>query len=345
MPESLFVLLLALAALALVRWSLVRLHEERWQIAATIPRRKEPDGAWRGTNLTYYGVFTATSAATAVAVFLLLAGAIGLPTSRTLPLFAIVAAFCAPAAKLTARWIEGKAHTFSVAGASFVGVAVTPLAILALGALPGAPIPMLATLAALSVAYVLGEGLGRLGCISFGCCYGRPVAELPEPWRRWLEPYSITFRGPTKKIAYASGMEGVRVVPVQAMTSVLYLSAGLAGMLLFLQDRFAAALIVTLALSQAWRAFSELLRADHRGGGRMTVYQGMSLVTVAFAIACVLALRGSGPVADLIGGLRTLWRPDVILLLEAIWLATFLYTGWSMVTGCVLSFHVHEDRV
>ena len=30
-------------------------------------------------------------------------------------------------------------------------------------------------LAALAIGYILGEGLGRLACLSFGCCYGKPL--------------------------------------------------------------------------------------------------------------------------------------------------------------------------
>jgi hypothetical protein len=40
-----------------------------------------------------------------------------------------------------------------------------------------------------------------------------------------------------------------------------------------------------------------------------------------------------------------IWNPAVILCLEALWALVFLYTGWSVVTGAALSFHVHEDRI
>jgi prolipoprotein diacylglyceryltransferase len=224
---------------------------------------------------------------------------------------------------------------------------VLPLAILVSNQLPGvAPLPVLPTLAAVSIAYVIGEGLGRLGCISFGCCYGKPVDALPPRVARLFGTRAVVFQGATKKIAYASGLEGVRVVPVQAMTSVAYLAAGLVGTLLFLHSCYAAALLATLAVAQLWRAFSETLRADHRGGGRLTVYQGMSLFAAALAMVCAAGLAGQpAPTASLARGFQQLWRPDVILILEASGIAMFLYTGWSMVTGSVLSFHVHEDRI
>ena len=36
-------------------------------------------------------------------------------------------------------------------------------------------LPVLPTLAALAVGYAFGEGIGRLACISYGCCYGKPL--------------------------------------------------------------------------------------------------------------------------------------------------------------------------
>jgi len=35
----------------------------------------------------------------------------------------------------------------------------------------------------------------------------------------------FTFHGKTKKIAYASQMEGIKVVPIQAITAIVYLMA------------------------------------------------------------------------------------------------------------------------
>jgi hypothetical protein len=35
----------------------------------------------------------------------------------------------------------------------------------------------------------------------------------------------------------------------------------------------------------------------------------------------------------------------MILALQGLWLAIFLYTGRSSVTGAQLTFHVHADRI
>ncbi len=348
MTEELLVLAVGGVLIAAWSWAVRAFPKERWQIIATVPRRKGEDGSWQGTNLTFYGLLTATSAILALATFLVLAGSIGVGVGQLLVLFALITATCLPAAKLLARLIEGKAHTFSIAGASFVGVLVAPLGMVALNALaePDRHVPIVATFAAYSIAYVFGEGLGRLGCISFGCCYGKPLTLLGEHSKRLFDRFHVEFQGSTKKIAYASGMEGVKVVPVQAVTSLLYFGLATVGTLFFLNGAFGVALVATLGLSHLWRAYSETLRADHRGGGRITVYQWMALATAGFAAAAAGLLPSEPQLAASLGrGLHVLWSPAMILLLEASWLAMFLYSGWSMVTGSVLSFHVNRDRI
>jgi hypothetical protein len=44
-------------------------------------------------------------------------------------------------------------------------------------------------------------------------------------------------------------------------------------------------------------------------------------------------------------GLHAFWTPEVILFLQALWLAVFLYTGKSRVTKSILSFHVVRDKI
>jgi hypothetical protein len=38
--------------------------------------------------------------------------------------------------------------------------------------------PIVPALAAVMIAYTFGEALGRLACISFGCCYGVSISKL-----------------------------------------------------------------------------------------------------------------------------------------------------------------------
>ena len=64
--------------------------------------------------------------------------------------------------------------------------------------------PMLETMGAIFIAYAFGEGIGRLACISFGCCYGKPLSECNPLIERIFQRWNFAFQGKTKKIAYAS---------------------------------------------------------------------------------------------------------------------------------------------
>jgi hypothetical protein len=348
MENVFFVVALGTCAALLLTWAFRTLPEERWQIMATVPRKKDRTGVWVGTNLTYYGLISASASILAVVIFLLLMTSVSVPLSAALMAAAVVLVCCLPAAKLVARAVEGKQHTFSVAGATFIGVLIAPLVVAALNVavgVNGPHSPMGPTVAAMSIAYVFGEGLGRLACISFGCCYGKPITEVGAAARRWFEKFHFAFSGSTKKIAYASNLEGIKVVPIQAMTSTLYVAVGLVAMLLFLESRFRTAFIVAIVCSQAWRVYSETLRADYRGDGKISAYQRMAAAGIVYAVAVAFAVPDTTTTADLSAGLAALWNPVVIIVLQLLWAFMFLYTGWSMVTGSQLSFHVHRDRI
>lgn len=141
-------------------------------------------------------------------------------------------------------------------------------------------------------------------------------------------------------------MEGIPLVPIQAITSAFCFLAAFTGTWLFFRSRFGAAFVVTIAATQVWRFASEGLRADYRGAGRITGYQVMALAMVAysFGLAAMLPLP-AGCISDPILGIRSLWNPAVLLFVEVLWGGVFVYYGRSKVTGSTLSIHVREDRV
>lgn len=348
--NEIFVLSLAGIFLPVFYWAFTTLPQERWQVLASIPIRKNEKGGWHGVNITYYGFFSATAYLFAVTVFFLLAASVGLQLAQIFVIGAIVIGLCVPAASLIARLVEGKKFTFTVGGASFVGIVTAPVIIwlvnLVFMPYKFPEILLFPTLAALSIAYIFGEGIGRLACISFGCCYGKPVSQVSEHLRGFFDKYHFTFYGPTKKVVYAGHLEGVQLVPIQGMTVVVYFMGGLAGMYLFLQGFFETALVVTLILSQIWRVYSETLRADYRGGKAISPYQVLAAVGVIYPLLLLAIFPLDVPIeANLTRGLVTLWHPVVIVFLQLIWLGLFIHTGWSMVTGSNLSFHVHQDRI
>jgi len=202
----LFLAALTLSLAGVLPWALRSLAAERWQMAAAVPLRKGADGAWEGLNLTYYGFFTATANALAVALFLTLSGAVGVGCGRFLLLVTAIFGVALPAARWIARYVENKPNTFTVGGASFAGMAVLPWAMVGLDAVLGTAggFEILPMLAAAATAYALGEGIGRLACISFGCCYGKPLSGFSPAVRRWLGPLSVVFYGARRRSSATS---------------------------------------------------------------------------------------------------------------------------------------------
>jgi hypothetical protein len=206
--------------------------------------------------------------------------------------------------------------------------------------------PIMSAYAAIAIAYAFGEGLGRMACISFGCCYGKPLSDSSGLLKRLFAGRGFVFFGSTKKIAYAGGLEATEVIPIQAVTAVFYTVCGLIAAGMYLSSHHTGAFLLATIATQGWRSISETLRADYRGEGNVSAYQIMGAIGVVYAIAAAhfLAHEPTG-LPDLSAGLKSIWNPSLILFLQFIWMTIFLYTGRSTVTGATLSFHVHQDRI
>jgi len=349
MWNELFVTALGALFFAYLVWGFRRLPEENWQFFVTLPQRQDAAGNWQGLNFTYYGLFSSAAQFVSVAIIFLLFGTVGVTRTEMALLSIVILGACIPGSKIVALLVEKKSSVFSVGGATFIGVLLAPWAVLlsnaTLGQLLGSEAPVLPVLAAISIGLAFGEGLGRMACISFGCCYGKPLHASHPLVQKLFARWHFVFRGATKKIAYAGNMAGEKVVPIQALTATLYTGAGLAGMLLFLYGAFTAALLLTLAVTQIWRAFSETLRADWRGAGRFSTYQVLAVLSVLYTAIVLNFLPAQAlPSASLLRGLETLWHPGMVLFLLGLWLVTFLYYGRSLVTGSRLSLYVCHDR-
>ncbi|MDJ0722999.1 MAG: prolipoprotein diacylglyceryl transferase [Desulfobacterales bacterium] len=352
MMDELFTVGLAVVTLLFFRWSFRHLPEEKWQFVASIPRLKKAEGRWQGVNLTFYGLFNAAGYTLGAAIVILLTCAAGMPLALTLGLIGLVLAVCMPGSRLIARVVERKKHTFSVGGASFLGIMILPPLLLALRPVATAvwevPLPLMVYMASFAIAYCWGEGIGRLACISFGCCYGKPLSALPPGLRKCFGRWHFIFEGKTRKISYADELDGVAVVPIQAMTAILYCVTALVSLYLYLKSHLTAAFLLALGVSQLWRFASEFLRADHRGRGKISAYQWMSLVAVGYGL--VVASSGAagaapGVTVRITEGLSVFWDPLMLLCIQALWLAAFLYTGRSEVTGATIEFHVHRRLI
>ena len=306
--------------------------------------------SWHGLNLTYYGFFSATGTAFGFAIMLLLLASVGMPVSLSFSLALFVLLVCVPASRLVAARCERKRNTFTVAGAAFVATIVFPLVLVIARPLVARllhhEILLLPTFAATAIAYVLGESIGRLACLSFGCCSGMPLREASPSIARIFRKHNLVVSGPTKKASYASGLAGEPLIPVQAITSVVFAIAGIAGVGLFLAQQFRLAALVPVLASWGWRACSECLRADYRGTSRISAYQVMAIVSAAY-LGSFLLLTPSGATVtpDLVAGFEQICSAAVILLVQFFWICLFLYYGRSSVTASTVSFHVVADRI
>ncbi|MBU0481908.1 MAG: prolipoprotein diacylglyceryl transferase [Proteobacteria bacterium] len=327
------------------------LPREKWQFIASIPSGNAKESRLSGRNVTYYGLFLATGSILGVSVFFFLLASIGQPVGFLLVMISLLMASSLFGAKVIARLVENKKNTFTVAGGASVGLYLMPLVIVVYNhfatAMAGREmIPLMPVMAALAVAYIIGESIGRLACISFGCCYGKPISQLGPLARKIFSHFNTSFDGRTRKIVYASGLGGVKVVPIQAMTSFLYFKCGIVGLYFFLEGDFNTAFGLTAIFAMGWRVFSESLRADFRGSGRLTTYQWMGLVNIAWCVLVIIAAPETvGVFSDIAAGARALWTPEVIVTFQLLWGCFFLYTGLSRVTGAKMFFYVRKENI
>ena len=347
MIDAAFIATLAALMAALFVWSFKTLPQERWQMIAAVPVTKHHDGEWRGMNLTFYGFFSATGCVFGIGFALLLLASIRVSMLVAVILVAGMLALCVPASRLVAAIVEKKSNTYTIAGAAFVAAILLP-PVVWLGAklLSGWSLTLyvVPTLAAAAIAYALAEAIGRLACMSFGCCYGMPLRDAPPPLAKLFRRFHTVFHGDTKKAAYASQLQDEPLIPVQALTSVVFTLAGLSGLVFFLAQYWRLAVLLPVIGTWGWRVMAENLRADHRGHTRISVYQVMSLIALAYLSAAAFLLPAGGPVPDVLLGLSELAKLPMFLVLQTLWVLLFLFYGRSRVTASVLSFHVVTER-
>lgn len=350
MASLLFIVTMSVVCGAMLVVGCIYLPDERWQVLASVPTRSRGAGHWHGVNFTFYGLLTANAYLMALVMLFVLLRAVEVPLGAFMGLALGMLAVCVPASRWVAKLVEGKAHTFTVGGAVFVGIVVAPWMIAAINLVSTRPIAMLPTLAALGIAYAMGEGLGRLACISFGCCYGKPLSQCGPLAQRLFSRFHFVFTGPTKKIAYASGLNNQPVVPIQALTAILYVVTALIGTSLFVLGAHCSAFLLTAIVTQGWRIYSETLRADYRGDQAFSAYQWMGVVGIAYVsvvswLSTSVTSLAASPPAQIGVGVSALWNPVVLIVFQGVWLALFWYTGKSSVTGASLSFHVYPEKV
>ena len=345
-----FITGLGLLISLILGWGFFTLPKERWQMVAALPVKKCGHGQWKGLNLTWYGLLSANAYTLGVVMAIVLAASARIPMSVLVLITVLLLAVTIPASKIIARIVEKKSGTFTVGGAVFAGAVTAPWIITlvnqTLGTVQGFHVPVAVMMACVSIGYTFGESLGRLACLSFGCCYGKPLCQCSSRTRKLFSRFYVVFTGKTKKVSYASGMDGEKMIPIQMITAVLYALSGLAGTWLFLEGMVGAALIETMLVTQVWRVVSEFYRADYRGDRKFSMYQIMALAAIAYVgVMLLMVPRAGEAVIDLGAGIWSLWHPGMILFVQAVWLVSFLHCGRSSVTDSRIAFHVVEENI
>lgn len=340
--EILFIFIIAVISFCMIFFGSVNLTKEKWQMMAAVPITKNKDNTWKSRPITYYGFFSAFSYTFATTLYLVLANSVFNSYKMTIAAGLPILAICIPASKLIALIVEKRKNTFTIGGASFLGFITAPLWLYILkNHLISNDFSITAALSSIIIAYCFGEGLGRLACISFGCCYGKPVKDLPEKFQFLFYRFNYKFTGHTKKAAYDGDLENTPLIPVQGITSFLYSLTGVISLILFFKGKMISSFIFTLTITQFWRFFSEFLRNDFRGDHKkISVYQIMALTTIPYGVCAAYFSQSFVIYPDIKSGLSLLWNPGFLIFLEVLFIYTFLYTGRSKVTEAHLKFNV-----
>ncbi|MFQ5662954.1 MAG: prolipoprotein diacylglyceryl transferase [Terriglobia bacterium] len=123
----------------------------------------------------------------------------------------------------------------------------------------------------------IGHVLGRLGCFSAGCCWGKPT-DLP---------WAVTFTNPYS--AQIVGVPlGVRLHPTQLYEAFAEAAIFTVLVLLWRRRRFPGQILASyLMLYAVARFIIEFFRGDPRGGflfgGTLSIQQGLSVVVLVAA--------------------------------------------------------------
>ncbi len=349
MEPIVFVIALGLMISGVLGWGFFTLPKERWQMVAALPIKKYGHGQWKGLNLTWYGLLSANAYTFGVIISVILAASAGVPIPVLVFLTLLLLGVTIPASKIIARIVEKKKATLTVGGAVFAGAVTAPWMITlvnhTLGETYGFYVPVAVMMACVSIAYTFGESLGRLACLSFGCCYGKPLCQCSPRTQKLFSRFNVVYTGKTKKVSYASGMDGQKMIPIQMITAIIYAVSGLIGTWLFLAGMVGAALIETLVVTQIWRVVSEFYRADFRGDRKFSIYQMMALAAVGYIAVILAVFPNTQAVINLDAGLSALWHPGMILFIQGVWILSFLHSGRSSVTDSRIAFHVVEENI
>ncbi|MDX1763275.1 MAG: prolipoprotein diacylglyceryl transferase [bacterium] len=130
---------------------------------------------------------------------------------------------------------------------------------------------------------ILAQSVGRFGCLSAGCCYGRVTKA----------PWGIVFTDPNSLVA--TERLGLPLHPTQLYSSGANLLLFLFLMLLYRKKRFDGQVLLAYGmLYPIVRSVVEFFRGDPRGamlGGQISTSQGISAVILVISAILYIKIR------------------------------------------------------
>jgi phosphatidylglycerol:prolipoprotein diacylglycerol transferase len=213
-------------------------------------------------SIPAYGVFLVLAMLSAIALGCHLATRVGVPFWKMVDLafqFCIAGEIGARLLFLVVEWralVDGEIplRQLLVAGRVVFG-AILGGALFSLWLFRKHRLPVLASFDFALAVVPLGMGIGRIGCLMGGCCYGKPTSSI----------LSITFRDPTASRISGTPL-GIPLVPIQIYQAVEGILLCAILVWIFTRRRFdgqvsALFLLIAGASRFAW----EFLRDDRRG--------------------------------------------------------------------------------
>jgi prolipoprotein diacylglyceryltransferase len=172
----------------------------------------------------------------------------------------------------------------------------------------------------------IGHAMGRIGCLTLGCCYGKPTGS----------PFAICYDNPLAKAARVGGLRGVPIHPVPLYEALLVAGLFVAlNALALTGSREGVPAATYLVVYGGGRFFLEFLRHNSLEDriGPLLRNQWLSLFEAGVGVALLGALlSSSGPnspsFADIDG--------EVILMLPLIVAcAAFVFVAYSLHRGSI----------
>lgn len=263
----------------------------------------------RWMTIAAYPFFYGLALVMGCAVFAMLARRGGVRVAKSVDLWAIIAI----AVVLGARGAYAILHQPSLVGEQFIGDFASGGEALYGGMAGGIAagillakwwrLPLATLTDAVSVALPIGIAVGRIGCLSVGCCHGSPCSSA---WYSVEYPKAVDVRGQIVgteafvrhlqegRITESAGRSApVHAVPIYesgacvAIASVMYL---------LWRRRIATGhlLPLFLILYSAWRFVAEYFRVEPRiGESPFTIYQAISAVVCLGAMGAIAIVEHS----------------------------------------------------